>query len=45
MLGQVLEVAIWLGVGLGLFIVLGGVLVFLGLGIPLVSLWWRDLRA
>lgn len=44
MLGQILEVAIWVGVSLGLFIVLGGVLVLLGLGIPLVSLWWRESR-
>lgn len=44
MLGQILEVAIWVGVSWGLFIVLGGVLVLLGLGIPLVSLWWRESR-
>lgn len=44
MLQQVIEVVVLLGAGLGLFIVLGGVLILLGLGIPLVSMWWRESR-
>jgi hypothetical protein len=45
MLEQIVEVVIFVGAGLGLLVVLSGVLVFLGLGIPLVSLWWRDSHA
>jgi hypothetical protein len=45
MLEQIVEVVIFLGAGFGLLIVLGGVLIFLGLGIPLVSLWWQESHA
>jgi len=42
---QIFEVIVFVGAGLGLLIVLGGILTLLGLGIPLVSLWWRDSHA
>jgi len=41
-LEQIVEMVILLGAGLGLLIVLGGILILLGLGVPLVSLWWQD---
>ncbi|MDY7041100.1 MAG: hypothetical protein SVX38_09580 [Chloroflexota bacterium] len=44
MLEQVLGFVVFLGAGLGLLIVLSGVLILLGLGIPLVSLWWQASR-
>jgi hypothetical protein len=44
MLEQIMEIVVFLGAGLALLIVSSGLLIFLGLGIPLVGLWLRDSR-